>query len=366
VHVQIADFFIERKEMSYNTAGIALINNYGEALRKLLNTKPIKSKQAEGRIPLGIRRYHTRASISRRDDTILLNSYDNPFVEWSPDNTFKINPPKYRSVYMCGDLSAFLPVNMYIGWANRRYTVQIKENGEMKQYFLANTLCFRPTESSNIRETTPYELVEKPTEHHARLRASRYKPLLKAYEPWLDWFSLIDSLDAGGRTDGEWEGSYGAALRKMRADLGLPVEEEWWDALQQKYHGPYDPTLPNVEQIREDLRHRDHLPRGRKEEALAYHSGAVAKFLEWIGAPLSDNWVSAMHLATRCAGVYSWQKRCWIIDRKRAQDFVKDLVLHHHRNEVFDLVPTVDGQVPTKRNAEYFRTFSFSMEKPSC
>jgi hypothetical protein len=53
-----------------------------------------------------------------------------------------------------------------------------------------------------------------------------------------------------------------------------------------------------------------------------------------------------------------------VITTEQAKEFLRELVLHVHRDECFIRTKTKDGEVPTKRNYEYFNGFTFSMEKP--
>lgn len=351
----------------YSTSGVCAPQNYAQALKKLRETKPIRGEKANGRIPLGTRRYHARASISQEGDTIVLHENLHPFVEWSPDDTFRVNPPKYRSSYMCADLSSFLPSNMSIRWSNGQYVLEVIKNGIPKHYFLKNTLSFRPAVVlENSRDST-YELAEKPKAYHRRVRTSAYKARMVEYEPWLEWAGLVRSVDTEPTAD-EWKQAYRAALSKLRLELGLNTDSAWWDGLYLKSN-TIDAPDDTKEKLYQDYLRRDDLPCWRKRGDTAYHSEAVATLLAWMRSPMSDNWVAALYLVEKCGGTYRWYSDRFLLTPDHAYDFIKDLVLHHHRDEVIKTVEAADGELPTKRNQEYFNTFSFHLplkplEKP--
>jgi hypothetical protein len=347
----------------YHTNGVRRLQNYAEAQHKLMNTKPIRSQQSGGRIPLGHRRYHMRASIAAQDNNIVLSDYEHPFVVWSPDNTFIVNPPKYKSAFMCDDLSAFLPFGLRVLWDKGRYVIAFIEDDGWKRYFLDNTLRFKPRAIPN--KHCSYELAESPTAYHVRLRPKKYQPMLDKYQPFEEWFGLVETID---NKDGDydnfvWRDALADATVKLRGAMGIPADPKWWENLHAKAVG--SPEGAEREMMWADYRNRDDIPRTKGRDGLKYNSNAVAVVLGWLADTTGENWVTARTIVQRHAGNYLWRQHRFHASPKQVADFIKDLVLHHHRDKVFELVPTADGEVPTTRNQEYFRTFTFSMEKPS-
>ena len=87
--------------MSYNTVGVVPVNSYIEAVTRYKGITPIRGTAIR---PLGARRYHNRSDIVVAENRVFLNYYGQAFVEWYPDDTFIVHPPKYCSAFMVGGL----------------------------------------------------------------------------------------------------------------------------------------------------------------------------------------------------------------------------------------------------------------------
>ena len=177
--------------MSYNTVGVAPINSYIEAVQRYENVKPIRGKTIR---PLGARRYHTRSDIVIKENIVRLNYYGQAFVEWHPDDTFTVQVPKYHSAYMTGDLSAYLPLNMYVQWDSGRYVLSIDGGGQVRKYFLDQPLRFQRVPNDN-RYTAQFDLIEKPEAFHTRLRPHAYKKYMADFEPFFAWCELVKDFE---------------------------------------------------------------------------------------------------------------------------------------------------------------------------
>ena len=114
----------------------------------------------------------------------------------------------------------------------------------------------------------------------------------------------------------------------------------------------------------DEWRMYDALPRGGRY-GTRYHTPSCRVFLDWLTDTSGVKWVKAKTFIVTQAGGYNWKHSAYIVSKAQAREYLKDLILHVHRDECFKLVPAKDGEVPTKRNAEYFNTFTFSSEIPS-
>ena len=345
--------------MSYNTVGVTPINSYNEAVARYEGIKPIRGKTVR---PLGNRGYHHRSDIMVGEDRVFLNYYAQTFVEWRPDDTFTVFPPKYKSAFMVGDLTPYLPFNICVAWDAGRYVLTIQEETgkPSKKYFLDQPLNFRPKPNDD-RYTAQYELSERPVAYHKRLRHRVVKEYMDQLQPFFDWCDLVEDFD--NKTTTDFHQVAKETLEQLRAECGLEPDANKWQDLYEEAtklaHGD-----PMKEQMFDEWRMYDNLPRGGRY-GVKYHTPSCKVFLEWLTDTSGFNWVKAKTFLVTQAGGYNWKQSAYIVTKAQAYDYLKDLVLHVHRDRCFKLVPVVDGAVPTKRNAEYFNTFTFSSEIPS-
>lgn len=345
--------------MSYNTVGVVPINSYNEAVARYEGIKPIRGKTIR---PLGSRRYHHRSDIVVGKDRVFLNYYSQAFVEWRPDNTFTVYPPKYNSAYMIGDLTPYLPFNIGVMWETGRYVLFIQEESgkPSKKYFLDQPLNFKPKPNDN-RYTAQFELEEKPVAYHKRLRFRVVNEYMEQLQPFFNWCDLVEDFDNGTNVD--FHGVARETLEQLRTECGLePDANKWQDLYDKASKLPHDDPLK--EQMFDEWRMFDALPRGGRY-GTKFHTPSCEVFLNWLTDPVGTNWVKAKTFIITQAGGYNWKQGAYIVTKEQARDYLKDLVLHVHRDKCFKLVPTLDGEVPTKRNAQYFNTFTFTSEIPS-
>ena len=345
--------------MSYNTVGVVPINSYNEAVARYEGIKPIRGKTVR---PLGERRYHQRSDITVGEDRVFLNYYSQAFVEWRPDDTFTVFPPKYNSAYMIGDLTPYLPFNIGVAWDAGRYVLTIKDEDDKasKRYFLDQPLNFVPKPNGN-RYIAQFELAEKPVAYHKRLLPKRVDKYMEKLQPFFDWCDLVEDFD--NKTNVDFNMVTKETLEQLRAECGLEPDADVWQKLYDEASKlPHDD--PMKEQMFDEWRMYDALPRGGRY-GTKYHTPSCRVFLDWLADTSGLNWVKVKTFIVTQAGGYSWKQGAYVVTKTQAREYLKDLILHVHRDDCFKLVPAKDGEVPTKRNAEYFNTFTFSSEIPS-
>ncbi len=343
--------------MSYNTVGVVPINSYNEAVARYEGIRPIRGKTVR---PLGERRYHHRSDIVLGEDRVFLNYYHQAFVEWRPDNTFVVNPPKYCSAYMVGDLSPYLPFNMEVSWDSGRYVLSIRVDGKRSKYFIDQPLTFRPKPNED-RYSAQFELVDKPVSYHKRLRPRAADKYIAKFQPFFDWCDLVQDFDnKDTATDLTVETM--DIMSTLRRECGLEPDKKVWDAYYTNI------SLLPTDDPRKDTRYadwrmHDSLPCGGRW-GTKFHTPSAKVFLDWIADPDGTHWVKARTFIITQAGKYNWKVSTYTVDKKQVIEYLQRLVLHVHRDECFRLVPVKDGDIPTKRNNEYFESFTFSSEIP--
>jgi hypothetical protein len=342
--------------MSYNTVGVAPINSYIEAVQRYESVKPIRGKTVR---PLGARRYHGRSDIVLAGDRVRLNYYGQAFVEWYPDDTFIVYVPKYHSAFMTGDLSAYLPLNMYVEWDNGRYVLSIRADNQSRKYFLDQPLQFHRAPNED-RYSAQFDLVEKPSAFHTRLRPNAYKKYMAEFEPFFAWCELVQDFESKD-TNIIMEGR--EAQGHLREACGLPVSEEWWQKMQSEIYA-MDVNDPVRTQMQAEYNMHDCMPRGGRWKRNIFHTASATTILNWLRDTTGEHWVKARTIIITQAGTYNFSAGGMVITTEQAKEFLRELVLHVHRDECFIRTKTKDGEVPTKRNYEYFNSFTFSMEKP--
>jgi hypothetical protein len=342
--------------MSYNTVGVAPINSYMEAVQRYENTKPIRGKTVR---PLGARRYHSRSDITMPENIVRLNYYGQAFVEWYPDDTFIVYVPKWHSAFMIGDLSAYLPLNMYVEWDSGRYVLSIRADNQSRKYFLDQPLQFHRVPNED-RYSAQFDLVEKPSAYHTRLRPNAYKKYMAEFEPFFAWCDLVKDFE---NKDNNIVMEGKEAQASLRKACGIPVSEEWWQKVYTEIY-KLDPNDPVRTQMQADYNMHDCMPRGGRWKRNIFHTASATTILNWLKDTTGEHWVKARTIIITQAGTYNFSMGGMIISTEDAKEFLRELVLHVHRDECFIRTKTKDGEVPTKRNYEYFNSFAFSMEKP--
>jgi hypothetical protein len=137
----------------------------------------------------------------------------------------------------------------------------------------------------------------------------------------------------------------------------------WWEKFNNETHA-LDWSHPDKETRQSDYNMHDMLPRGGRYRGNKFHTPSCTTLLNWLKDTSAKDWVKARTLIITQAGHYDHRAGGMVITSKIAKDFLRELVLHVHNDECFKRTKTKDGEVPTKRNAEYFSSYIFSMEKP--
>jgi hypothetical protein len=356
-YVSYSAIFIEGIKMSYNTVGVVPVNSYNEALARYENVKPIRGTTVR---PLGARRYHGRSDITIAENRVFLNYYQQAFVEWHSDDTFIVYPPKYNSAFMIGDLTPYLPLNMWVEWDAGRYVVTIREDSKARKYFIDQPLKFHRVPNED-RYSAQFDLMERPEAFHTRLRPHAHKKYMAEFDPFFAWCDLVQDFENKNHDNIIIAGK--EAQASLREACGIPASMEWWNKFFNEAHA-LDYSDPRKSQMVAEHNMHDQLPRGGRWRTNTFHTASCTVFLNWLKDTTGEHWVKARTIIITQAGSYNFHAGGMVVTTSQAKEFLKDLVLHVHRNECFKRTKTKDGEVPSKRNYEYFNGFYFSMEKP--
>lgn len=332
----------------YNTAGVVMCDSFAEYVEKFKGTKPIKSKQNAGVVPLGHRKRHNMASISMPDaDTICLNFYGHPLVTWKSDDSFEIFFSKYYSAYAVANLQQFLPAKIEFSWNRGRVVVHHNNNS----YLL------REGKTIKFKKVSPetYELIASCPEYAIKKKRGTEKKFVRECSKFLDWMELVQSIDNQNLLP---EKEMQEAIDIMLVELGLLTDSEFnkWG---QTADGLRDRTL-----LWEQTRFRKHVPhamQGLWRATNGFHTEGCKLIMNWITSPMSDKWVIALYIMMFNSGErsYAHPNHRWVISltRDTAERYITELVKHVHFEHCFDKVPLRAGEIPTKQNAEYQTTY---------
>lgn len=335
--------------MGYNTAGVVMRDSFAEYVEKFKRTRPIRSKQNAGVIPLGHREHHYMASISMPDeDTIHLNFYghDQPLVIWKSDDSLEIFPPHYYSAYSAGNIQEFVPRGIWFRWNRGRIVVQHKDNSYLLQG--DKTVKFKKVGPET------YELVASSSECAIRKKRGSEKKFVRECSKFLDWTELVQSID---NQDKSHEQEMKDAMDVLYQELGLMTDAEFhkW------YHSAA--AMRDINK-HEQMRFRQHVPHATSAIWRArdsFHTDGCKLILNWITEPMSDKWVTALYIMMFNAGKRGYRSAAmrWHItlDRKTAEEYITELVKHVYFEHCFDRVPLGAGEIPTKQNVEYQTTY---------
>jgi hypothetical protein len=315
--------------MSYNTVGVAPINSYIEAMQRYESIKPIRGKTVR---PLGARRYHGRSDITVLENRARLNYYGKSFVEWYPDDTFIVYVPKYHSAFMTGDLSAYLPLNMWVEWDSGRYVITIRVENKSRKYFLDQPLQFHRVPNED-RYSAQFDLTEKFEAFHTRLRPHAYKKYMAEFEPFFAWCDLVQDFE-NKSTDNDTIVAGKEAQAALREACGLPVNEDWWGKFYNECNA-LEYGDPAKDQMLSEYNMHDALPRGGRWRRNIFHTASSTVLLNWLKDTTGEHWVKARTIIITQAGHYDFKSGGMVITTEQAKEFLRELVLHVHRDECF-------------------------------
>jgi hypothetical protein len=333
--------------MSYNTAGVIMRDSFADYVQKFKGTHPIRSKQNAGVVPLGRREKHYMASISMPDeDTIHLNFYGHPLVVWKSDDSFEIFPPRYYSAYAIDNIQQFAPMSIQFGW-NRSRAVVIHGN---------NSYLLEEGKTVKFKKVGPetYELVASSEEYAIRKKRGAEKKFVRECDKFLDWMELVQSID---NQNPNFESEMNEGIDALLVELGLLTNSEF-DKWCQTDEGQREINRWDQNRLR---KHVPHATSAIWRSSTAFHTDGCKLILSWITEPMSDKWVTAFHIMMFNAGKRSYNRSLskWTItlDRKTAEDYIAELVKHVYFEHCFDRVPLGAGEIPTKQNTEYLKTY---------
>jgi hypothetical protein len=333
--------------MSYNTAGLIMRDSFADYVQKFKGTHPIRSKQNAGVIPLGRRDKHYMASISMPDeDTIHLNFYGKPLVTWKSDDSLEIFPPRYYSAYAVDNIQQFAPMSIHFSW-NRGRMVVIHGN---------NSYLLEEGKTVKFKKVGPetYEVVASSEEYAIRKKRGAEKKFVRECDKFLDWMELVQSID---NQNPNFESEMQEGMDALLVELGLLTDSEF-DKWCQTEEGQRTNDRWDQNRLR---KHVPHATSAIWRSSTAFHTDGCKLILSWITEPMSDKWVTAFHIMMFNAGrrTYNRSLSKWTItlDRKTAEDYIAELVKHVYFEHCFDRVPLGAGEIPTKQNTEYTKTY---------
>lgn len=353
--------------MSYNTPGVSRLNSFEQAVAKFKNTKPIRGKKGNGRVPLGIRRYHHMASISMPDeDTVNLMLYDKPLITWRSDNTFTVQLPNWCTAFTVPNIIHFLPTLMWFSWDKGRLLVVDDKNNR----FVVNEkpLKFRVTSDS-------IELINPPQEYAIRKKRHAEKPYMDAVKPFFEWAELVMSIadKDSDKDEEEWQPAYDKLFRATGLMTSAEFEAIWTNHYI-KDHEYKHPAIPEGRSMWDERQSRRHIPHGSRMRWRGTRHGGFNRpscevLMNWITSPLNENWVDALHILSEKVGYREstfgshGRKVVWsfVVDPKEMRNYVKELVLFLNFEKCFELEPLEFGQISTMHNMMYQREISCYM-----
>ena len=340
--------------MGYNLTGAPSLSSFAEAKDRFEHTEPIRRHKDKVR-PLGYRRYHNAASIDMPDaDTVVLKYYGTPFVTWRSDNTFTVSNDTHQSASAATHLSYFLPVSWVTRWDKCRMT--ICRAG--KSYLMPEGSRFHFAKVDD-----KFDLINKPVAHALRKKRGIDKALLTKCHPFLDWLTVVLPVN-NNITNTESE----EAIDVLRSSVGLNPPD-WYHA--RVTESTREPLISAKvrEQIYAEHRMIDHLPLVNYAHFRShwYHTSSCEKLLHWVTDESADRWVLAMYLIAEKAGGRSWLGDGVLrynLSVEQATKFLLEMIRHVHRHTIFYKEQLDDGVMPSRSNAVYFNSFSFSSEQP--
>ena len=332
---------------SYNTAGVPHITSFAQAKHRYEQTKPIKGS-ANVR-PLGVRRYHKMASISMPNaDTVNLEYYGKPLVQWRSDNTYTVYRPVYTSAYVPDNTSQYVPEGTF-GWRHGDIFVRLKN---VKDYFIpeGGKLEFQVAGKHHL-------LLNKPVAYATRTNRNVAMKIMTKYQPFMDWLQVVAGVTRHIDMDEAQE-----ACDRLRRLAGVPSEEAYETEIRN-----FDSTNEyfNMWVLFDERRNAGFLPFRGANTRYSYthfHRPSCAMLDAWLTDTNAENWVQAMYVIARHQGRHlhfrdvggAYRNTKTILPIDKAVEFLKALTSFLHRDEVFTRERLPDGQLPTRTNLNFF------------
>jgi hypothetical protein len=333
-----------------NTAGVPTLSSFAEAKARFENTTPIRGNKDKVR-PLGNRNKHRMASIEMPDaDTVVLKYYGEPFVTWRSDDSFSVTNNVYNSSFSARHLPYFLPMRWATDWNACRMTIGNK--GKFYLFPKGETFHF-------VKAGDDYELVNKPVAYAIRKKRGSDTKILAKCAPFFDWLSVVSSVN-NSLTDEETKHA-----RTMLHEQSGVKTPEWY---QKRVNGMYQNTnltTRDREVLYEEYRMSNVLPYSFRNyyAAKSFHTPSCERVLRWVEDDNAENWVLAMNLIAERAGTHRYRNGTaqYDLSVEQATKFIAEIARHVHRDSIFYKEQLEDGVVPTRSNAAYLRSFSFTL-----
>jgi len=336
-----------------NTAGVPALSSFAEAKTRFENTKPIRGNKDKVR-PLGYRGKHRMASIEMPDaDTVVLKYYGEPFVTWKSDDSFTVTNNVYNSSCSAGHLPFFLPKRWETKWNGCRMTIGNKG----KFYLMPHGTTFH-----FVKAGDDYELVNKPVAYAIRKKRGSDAKILAKCAPFFDWLTVVSSVN--NRLTSEETKD---AMDKMRTHVGLRTAAWYQSRLHESYKSESTMTTVERSKIYDDYRLIDMLPTTISKYSYVryrtFHTASSELLMSWVEDENAENWVLAMYVLAERAGNRRWNNGdvCYELTLEAATKYITEVARHVHRDSIFTTVQLDDGEVPSRSNAVYFRSHSFSV-----
>lgn len=337
-----------------NTADVPVLNSFTEAKRRFEMTKPIRGNKDMVR-PLGSRRHHHMASIEMPDaDTVVLKYYGAPFVTWKSDDSFTVsNEAVHNSAYSAQHLPFFLPNRWETQWNGCRMTIGNKG----KFYLMPQGSVYR-----FVKAGEDYELVNKPTAYAIRKKRGSDTKLLEKCKPFFDWLSVVSSV-SGEVTTGE--GSYARSVLAEQSGIKpFAFYKQRMEEVQKNSAAFSDEAR---QERYADYRMYDSVPATTSHYMYlsyrSFHTPSCERLIEWVESDNAEHWVLAMNLLSERTGRRRWVdgEVQYMIVLEEITKYLLDVSRHTNRDTVFYKEQLDDGVVPSRSNAMYFRSHSFSV-----
>jgi hypothetical protein len=211
-----------------------------------------------------------------------------------------------------------------------------------------------------VKAGDDFELVNKPVAYAIRKRRGSDRKVLEKCAPFFDWLTVVSAVN-NSLTDEETK----HALDLLREQVGVKPTE-WY---QQRVSGMYQDaslTTQDKEKRYADYRMVDALPfncRYTHLSARSFHTPSCERILQWVEDDNAENWVLAMNLIAERAGERRYKNNSiqYELSVEQATKFMTEMARHIHRDAIFYNEQLEDGVVPSRSNAVYLRSFSFTL-----
>jgi len=324
--------------MGYNTACVRRLHDFAQAKKWYTGTPPIRGNPNNIR-PLGSRRHHYMASMAMPDDdTVDLCFFSKPFVRWHADDTFEVFCPTYYSAFTPDNITPFLPNTMRMKWVKTRLFLMYGDKG----YLMQPGDVFKFSKVGD-----KYFFLNKPVAYAFRKRRGVLDKVMKKYEPFRDWLTIVTAItneiphDERHYIEEMFSGVAGVATYKQ-------VEEE--RDKRSKNNEPYSYALS-------ELINRLWRAPYSNYRCAGFCTDHCAVLDKWVTSDNAEDWVSAMKVIALRYGQYMYRQEVYKLKFAEADRVLQEIASHLHRDKVFEIVRLPDGKIPSRTNAKYFNSY---------